>query len=116
MSAASNAVMTRGGGPVIGNLSGNLTLGATNAAYNLSYGAIGGTLWFDNDADGDLSPYWHFNHATGVVAGRNDFYSVALHEILHTMGFGVGTLGKPMSAARRGLALTPLRKMAPAPT
>jgi hypothetical protein len=96
MNTASNAVMMRGGGQVIGNFSGNFTLGATDGAYSLNYGAIAGTLWFDNDADnngsadGDLSTYWHFNHATGVGGGLNDFYSVALHEILHSMGFGTG--------------------------
>jgi hypothetical protein len=94
MNATSNATMTRGGGPIISTLGGTATFGSTSPAYALSYGAIAGTLWFDNDAnndgnaDGDLSTYWHFNHTTGVGGGLNDFYSVALHEILHTMGMG----------------------------
>lgn len=96
MNSASNSVMMRGGGPIMGNYTGPLTLGSTTGNYNLNYGAIAGTLWFDNDADNngsadaDLSGYWHFNHTTVVAGGHNDFYSVALHEILHTMGFGTG--------------------------
>ena len=91
---ASNSVMTRGGGPVIGRFVAAATFGASSPSYSLSYGAVGGVLTFDNDADNngsadaDLSGYWHFNHTTTVGAGLNDFYSVALHEIVHSLGFG----------------------------
>lgn len=96
MQTASNSVMTRGGGPVIGTLAGSLTLGASNSGYSLSFGVLAGALTFDNDAnndgsaDGDLSGYWHFDHTTAVGSGLNDFYSVALHEIVHSLGFGLG--------------------------
>lgn len=94
--SASNAAMTRGGGPVIGTLSGSSTLGGTTANYNVSYGAILGSLSLDNDSDNNgtadndtlLASYWHYNHTTAVAAGKNDLYSVALHEILHAIGFG----------------------------
>ena len=36
----------------------------------------------------ELDAYWHFNHTTSVAADKNDLYSVALHEILHSLGVG----------------------------
>jgi hypothetical protein len=96
METASNSVMRRGEGPVIGTLAGTLSFGAVNPSYSLSFGALAGVLTFDNDAnndgfaDVDLSGYWHFDHTTAVGSGLNDFYSVALHEIVHSMGFGGG--------------------------
>ena len=93
---ASNAVMPRGAGPVMGTLSGSTTLGATTANYSLSYGAIRGSLSFDSDSDNNgatdtpalLATYWHYDHTTAVASGKNDLYSVALHEILHSIGLG----------------------------
>lgn len=106
MQTASNAVMDRGPGPRIGTLTGNATFGASNPAYTLHFGLLAGNLWFDDDADnngssdGDLSTYWHFNHTTSVGGGLNDFYSVALHEILHAVGFGASlTWDSKVSAA-----------------
>lgn len=96
METASNSVMRRGEGPVIGTLAGTLSFGASNPSYSLSFGALAGSLTFDNDAnndgfaDADLSGYWHFDHTTAVGSGLNDFYSVALHEIVHSLGFGSG--------------------------
>lgn len=57
-----------------------------------------GNLWFDNDSNNDtvtdtdpqLDAYWHFDYSTPVAAGKSDFYSVALHEMLHVLGFGIG--------------------------
>lgn len=80
--SASDAAMLRGGGPVINTLSGSSTLSGTTANFNLGYGAILGSLSFDSDS------VWHYDHTTAVLAGANDFYSVALHEILHTIGVG----------------------------
>lgn len=89
---ASNAAMPRGAGPIIGTLSGNA--GGNN--YTLNYGAIRGSLSFDSDANNDgtaddaaaLANYWHYDHTAPVTAGKNDFYSVALHEIIHAIGIG----------------------------
>ena len=94
--AASNAVMPRGGGPIVGTLSGQASLGGTSSDYTVMYGAIAGTLKLDNDTDNNgsvdtlaqLNNYWHFDPTTPVAAGKNDFYSVALHEMIHGLGLG----------------------------
>jgi hypothetical protein len=44
--------------------------------------AWGGTISFDNDTN------WHFQHTTAPPMGKTDFYTVALHEIGHVLGFG----------------------------
>ncbi len=68
---------------------------ATNAAFGAAasnrgeaandYGNWGGAITFDSDG----STNWHYNHTTSVQSGRSDFYSVALHELAHALGFGV---------------------------
>lgn len=95
MELNSNAIMTRGNGPVMGTFSGSLPLGDTPAAYSLSYGAYAGTLWFDSDTNNngttdsalDLANYWNLEMAL-PSAGKADFYSVALHEMMHAIGAG----------------------------
>jgi hypothetical protein len=42
----------------------------------------GGSIAFDSPTP------WHFNHTTSPTAGTQDFYSVALHELAHAIGFG----------------------------
>jgi hypothetical protein len=42
----------------------------------------GGAISFDSNTS------WHFNHTTNPGAGLTDFYSVALHELAHVLGFG----------------------------
>jgi hypothetical protein len=90
---AANANMGRGGGPIIGHLSGDL--GLSNTSYTINFGSSVGNLWFDSDtnndgvtdADATLNSFWQFDH-TAPVGGKNDFYSVALHELIHSLGFG----------------------------
>ncbi|MEL6106685.1 MAG: PEP-CTERM sorting domain-containing protein [Planctomycetota bacterium] len=79
-------------GPVITNISGNVA----GAAYSFDLGPTLGNLWFDQDTDNNgaadstatLEQNWHFDHTAPVAAGKSDFYSVALHEILHSIGIG----------------------------
>ena len=48
----------------------------------LNFTDWGGSVAFDIDAN------WHFNSATNPTGGKVDFYSVALHELAHALGFG----------------------------
>lgn len=90
--ADANTLLNRGEGPVIGTL--NSDLGQT--PISLAFGPTFGQLSFDVDTDNDgvqdsaaaLDAYWSFDHTADVEAGQNDFYSVALHEMLHTLGIG----------------------------
>ncbi|MET0263668.1 MAG: hypothetical protein ABW223_12265 [Rariglobus sp.] len=82
MQNASNAVMSRGDGPLVGVINGNRALGTSNSSYSLQFGLLAGTLSFNSTTS------WHFDHTTAVGEGLFDFYSVALHEILHSVGFG----------------------------
>ncbi len=91
-----NQVFGRGGGPVSYRFDDTLSFGGTSASYSISTGLAVANLWFDIDTNDDgfadsldqLDSYWHFNHMTEVAAGKIDFYSVALHEILHALGIG----------------------------
>ncbi|MGC1480031.1 MAG: PEP-CTERM sorting domain-containing protein [Chthoniobacterales bacterium] len=78
----SNASMSRGG-PLVGQFERNFDFSPqAPAAYELGYGFSLGSLTFDDMAN------WHFDFATLPGPGQNDFYSVAVHEILHTVGYG----------------------------
>lgn len=93
---SSNATMTRGDGPIIGSLSGSSNFGGFVANYTLDYGSSLGSLSLDLDTNNNgaadnaatLAAFWHYDHTTPVAAGKNDMYSVALHEILHALGIG----------------------------
>ncbi|MBT8044447.1 MAG: hypothetical protein KJO79_05795 [Verrucomicrobiae bacterium] len=93
----SNNGIGRGAGPVIQNITGTASFSGTPGSYDLDVGVGIGNLWFDvdtdnkkgKDDDATLESFWHFDHTTPVTAGKVDFYSVALHELLHAVGFGV---------------------------
>ncbi len=93
---ASNKGMGRGTSVTFSSFSGSLALGGTTANYNVRTGPILGNLWFDNDSNNDnviddavmLDNYWNYDYANTSFAGKNDFYSVALHEMIHSLGFG----------------------------
>ncbi|MEZ6071956.1 MAG: dockerin type I domain-containing protein [Pirellulales bacterium] len=48
------------------------------------FAAWGGSITFDSDS----SPNWHYDYATTPSFGEDDFYSVAVHELAHALGFG----------------------------
>jgi hypothetical protein len=83
MEAASNASMVRDG-PVRGTFSGSGTLGGTTATFDLDYGYFIGTLAIDSSA------VWNLDYDVLPVVGQSDLYSVAVHELLHGIGFGIG--------------------------
>ncbi|MEO7933948.1 MAG: hypothetical protein ABIT76_12405 [Chthoniobacterales bacterium] len=93
--AASNAGMGRGSNVTFNSASDSATLGSSTANYNVRTGPMIGNMWFDNDSNNDgsiddtvmLGNYWNFDYANNSFAGKNDFYSVALHEIIHSIGF-----------------------------
>ncbi len=48
------------------------------------FSAWGGAVSFDSDA----ATNWNYDHLSQPAAGESDFYSVALHELGHTLGLG----------------------------
>ena len=46
------------------------------------YAGWGGSITFDTDAD------WHYDHTTNPPSDELDFITVALHELIHAVGFG----------------------------
>ena len=48
-------------------------------------GPWGGSIAFD------LNTAWHFDYTAPLPTNRVDFYSIALHEIAHALGFGSAT-------------------------
>ncbi|MEQ8847886.1 hypothetical protein [Botrimarina sp.] len=72
-------------------------LNATNDAFGAAvelrgqpvgeFAAWGGALTFDNNPG---TP-WHFDHTTDPGPGKNDLFSVALHELAHALGIGLTT-------------------------
>jgi hypothetical protein len=48
------------------------------------FGPWGGSITFDTNPSGG----WYFGLDGGAIGGRSDFFSVALHEMTHLLGFG----------------------------
>lgn len=73
--AVANEQHSRGSGPVIFTAN-------VGGGFSFESGVHTGSVAFDDDAA------WHFDHTTAVTPGTSDFYTVALHELLHTLGVG----------------------------
>jgi hypothetical protein len=89
---AGNMNMGRGGGPTIDHITNSI--GGNSFTINL--GSTLGNLSFNNDTNNDgvtdsdatLNSYWQFDYTQPVGSNQYDFYSVALHELTHALGFG----------------------------
>jgi len=82
--------------PVYNTLTGPLNIGGNQVPLDADMGPIAASVWFDtdtnnngdSDSNAQLAAYWHFDHTTPVPSGKFDFYTAALHEIVHGLGFG----------------------------
>jgi len=78
----------------------------TRRGEETGFAAWGGSISFDADTE------WHFNHTTPPAAGKVDLYTVALHELAHTLGFGVSpewtALTQPTGTTFTGQSATSL--------
>ncbi len=54
----------------------------TRRGETSGFAAWGGSVSFDNDTN------WHYDYTMPPAAGKIDLYSVAIHELAHTLGFG----------------------------
>ncbi|MFA9476696.1 PEP-CTERM sorting domain-containing protein [Phycisphaerales bacterium AB-hyl4] len=94
--ASASDNMLRDGGPHIGTLTAAITAEGQTFQMAVDYGVSVGHIWFDSDTNnsgstdtqGQLEAFWHFDHTTDVAVGKFDFYTVALHELLHVLGIG----------------------------
>jgi hypothetical protein len=75
--------MTRGG-LTTSTLSSTFGGSFEGTTFSTSYGPTLGNLWFNND----VTTNWQLDHTSAVGSGQSDLYSVALHEILHSLGIG----------------------------
>lgn len=107
-------IWRRGGeGPVANTLSGPVTIGATTVDFLADMGPVAASIWFDtdtnNNGDADtnaqLAAYWHFDHTTPPPSNKFDFYSTALHELLHGIGLGTSQTYSLLSGTSSGQAI-----------
>ena len=100
-----DALLDRNGGPVIASLSFPDFLG-TGESLDVQVGSTIGALTLDidrnnngqPDSDAELAADWHYDAYAPVAAGKTDLYSVALHEIVHAIGFGASHAWQTMAA------------------
>ncbi|HEX4412715.1 MAG TPA: PEP-CTERM sorting domain-containing protein [Lacipirellulaceae bacterium] len=73
------------------------TINATTASFSSAvetrgqssgFSRWGGAISFDT-----VGTSWDFDYTSPPIAGQNDFYSVALHELAHSIGFGESGTG-----------------------
>ncbi len=71
-------------GNQVNQISANFNDAIDNRGETSGFARWGGAITFDRDG----STSWHYNHTTSPTAGTSDFYSVAIHELGHALGFG----------------------------
>lgn len=99
--AAANERFGRGGETTLSTISSSATLGGVTASFDLNFGPAVGSMWFNDSLADDIpgqpaardswavnNTFWHFDHTTPVGTGKIDIYSIALHEIIHVLGYG----------------------------
>lgn len=58
--------------------------GVTEGSGAVDYGPLGGSIWFNSDPD------WYFAiDDSDLSAGKADFFTTAIHEIGHILGYGI---------------------------
>ena len=76
-------------GPLLARRQGDLDFGGgLIVPFDFRTGPSYGSLAFDAGSNAGDPIGFHYDHTTAVPSGLIDFYSVALHEILHTLGIG----------------------------
>jgi hypothetical protein len=80
----SSGGFTQGEVNQINTITANFENAALRRGEPSGFARWGGTISFDSDT----SPAWHFNHTTAPSGNVRDFYSVAIHELGHALGFG----------------------------
>ncbi|RIK81718.1 MAG: hypothetical protein DCC67_07950 [Planctomycetota bacterium] len=55
------------------------------------FGPWGGFIAFDTHQSSGAPRAWHFDVESPPIAGAYDFYTVAVHELAHLLGFGTST-------------------------
>jgi hypothetical protein len=93
----SNGILLRGAGPVITSSDpespgSQVAFTSGTFKYTVKLGALAGFLTFNSGET------WHFDHTTMPGANEYDFYTVMLHEMMHTMGFGTSNTWNSLRA------------------
>lgn len=102
LNALSEAEYRRGQGPVF-RRTGTLAVDYNKdnvvdvtALLDVDMGVAYGTIQLDVDTDNQggtdstatLNNFWHLDYQTPVPSGKNDLYSIMIHELLHVLGVG----------------------------
>ena len=98
---------TQGDVDTINAITASLNQAITTRGEPSGFSRWGGAISFDNDG----STPWFFNHLGTPSGNVTDFYSVAIHELGHTLGFGNSMEWQALVAARLLSARMPWRRI-----